>query len=408
MPPAITLERYPCGCGTASSDRLSPVEQLAADCGVALGFGLYWWHHNPYDTDSQDFGRHVRESKISAPPAGPSRKNIWCMVYLNGRTQDIDGDSCQEIPGAEEIERKRDGSDYAIAFNCYNQHRLGYMCGSAKRFQSFLENQVSLLFQAGLPGVYLDMIGCTTGTNCYHPGHSHLPGGGNYSVKGYRQMLRRIRQAWPDRTLSTEDCTEKFIDLCDSMIVLFSTSGERMGHAEEYVPAFSAIYHGANALFGSYALPDFIPPWDDLWPDAERWPADKEEDWPTLFPNQFALELAREIVWGMQPMVCNLQLQHRDNPSTREAYQFILDTARFYYQNRELLYAGEMLDQKTLHCDKIKLSFWSGEFHTHKYYRSKPVVASRLARVWQVATTRQPDLQLLDQPRHWHFESTRE
>ncbi len=394
-----------------NSDKvIPPVEQLAADCGVPVALDWYWWHHNPYDTDYPGFWP-PREGveKFGAALRRLAEKDIWCMVYINGRTQDIDGDSCQEIPGDEEIERKRDGSDYAVAFNRYNLHRLGYMCGSAKRFQSFLENQVAQLFDAGLPGVYLDMIGCTAGTNCHHPGHPHFPGGGNYSVSGYREMLKRIRKAWPDRLLSTEDCAENFLDLCDSMIVLFSTSGERMGHEEEYVPAFSAIYHGANALFGSYALLDFIPPWDELWPPEERWPADKEENWGSLFPNQFAVELAREIVWGMQPMVCNLKLQHREDPRTRDAYQFMLDTARFYYQNRDLLYSGEMMAPGILRCDKIKVDFLvRGIFTRHKDYRSVtrdlPAV---LHAVWKTPD-KDPVLILAnysDQTRYWQFEN---
>ncbi|NMA19933.1 MAG: hypothetical protein GX927_05080 [Lentisphaerae bacterium] len=393
----------------SASTVIPPVERLAADSGVPVALDWYWWHHNPYDTDYPGFWP-PREgaSKFSASLRRLAEKQIWTMVYLNGRTQDIDGDSCQEIPGQEEIERKRDGTDYAIAFNAYNQHRLGYMCGTAKRFQSFLENQVSLLFQAGLPGVYLDMIGCTTGSNCYHPGHPHPPGGGNYSITGYRAMLKRIRQAWPDRLLSTEDCAEQFLDLCDSMIVLFATSSERMGHDAEYVPAFSAIYHGANALFGSYALPDFIPPWDELWPAKDRWPADKEENWAERFPNQFALELAREIVWGMQPMVCNLKMQHSQEPQYKDAYQFLLDTARFYHEHRELLYAGEMMPPGCLHCDIIKVEFLvRGIFTRFQDYRTiTRQLPAVLHGVWK-SPGKDPVLILANytnQPRSWHFE----
>ncbi len=389
---------------------IPPVEQLVEDCGVPVALDWYWWHHNPYDTDYPGFWP-PREGvgEFSDALRRLAKQQIWTMVYVNGRTQDLDGDSCQEIPGHEEIERKRDGSDYAIAFNSYNQHRLGYMCGSAKRFQSFLEDQIALLFQAGLPGVYLDMIGCTTGSNCYHSGHFHPPGGGNYSITGYREMLKRIRQAWPGRLLSTEDCAESFLDLCDSMIVLFATSAERMGHDSEYVPAFSAIYHGANALFGSYALPDFIPPWDELWPAEDRWPLEKEKNWPALFPNQFALELAREIVWGMQPMVCNLKAHHRHDPRYRDAYRFLLDTARFYDENQELLYGGDMLPPGHLECETIEVEFLArGIFTRCQDYRTitrnLPCV---LHGVWQSPENR-PVLILAnytDQPRSWLFES---
>ena len=55
----------------------------------------------------------------------------------------------------------------------------------------------------------------------------------------------------------------------DSMISLFSCY-ERLNKGTspdfEMVPAFMAIYHGAVALFGSYALPDSITPWDPKTP----------------------------------------------------------------------------------------------------------------------------------------------
>ena len=343
-----------------------PTEKLAEDSGVPVALDWYWWHHNPYDTDYPDFWP-PREGEEAFKNAVKrlNDKGIFTQVYINGRTWDLDGPSYSE-GGADEIEIKRDGSDFAVAFNSYNHHRLGYMCGEAPIFQRKMADLVKTLCDAGLPGVYLDMIGCTTGSNCYNPKHKHAPGGGDYNITGFRKMMELIKKENPGKLFSTEDCAENWLDLFDSMIVLFSTSSERMGDDTEFVPAFSAIYHGTNALFGSYALPDAIPPWDELWPAEDRFPADAEEDWNALYPCQFFLELARDITWGMQPMICNFQMKHIENPEFAEVYKYILDTAKFYYANREILYSAEMLSPGVLECDRIPVDFIVRGIFTHK------------------------------------------
>ncbi len=343
-----------------------PTEKLADDAGVPIALDWYWWHHNPYDTDYPDFWP-PREG-VEAFKNAVKRMNdrgIFTQVYINGRTWDLDGPSYHE-GGADEIEIRRDGSEYAVAFNSYNHHRLGYMCGEAPVFQRKMADLVKTLCDSGLPGVYLDMIGCTTGSCCYNPKHKHAPGGGDYNITGFRRMMEMIKKENPGKLFSTEDCAENWLDLFDSMIVLFSTSSERMGDNTSFVPAFSAIYHGTNALFGSYALPDAIPPWDELWPAEDRFPAEDEKDWNALYPCQFFLELARDITWGMQPMICNFQMKHAEDPRFAEVYKYILDTAQFYYANREILYGAEMLSPGKLECAAIDADFIVRGIFTHK------------------------------------------
>ncbi|MBE6389011.1 MAG: hypothetical protein E7043_02430 [Lentisphaerae bacterium] len=345
---------------------LPPAEKLAEDAKVPIALDWYWWHHNPYDTDYPDFWP-PREGEEAFKDAVKrmNDKGIFTQVYINGRTWDLDGPSWHE-GGADEIEIKRDGSEFAIAFNSYNHHRLGYMCGEAPVFQRKMADLVKTLCNTGLPGVYLDMIGCTSGTNCYNPKHQHAPGGGDYNIKGFRRMMETIQQENPGKLFSTEDCSENWLDIFSSMIVLGSTSSERMGDDSDFVPAFSAVYHGANALFGSYALPDAIPPWDEFWPADDRFPAADEQDWNALYPCQFFLELARDIVWGMQPMICNFQLKHATDPRFAEVYKYILDTAKFYYENRDILYSAEMVSPGILECEKIPVDFIVRGIFTHK------------------------------------------
>ncbi len=92
---------------------------------------------------------------------------------------------------------------------------------------------------------------------CYNPRHEHAPGGGCYGVQGFRDMLREARQQAPGFPLSTESCQEWYLDLFDSHIIC-GVSLERL-----------------------------------------KWQAD-----------QFALELARTVTFGLQPLVSNLRAEH--------------------------------------------------------------------------------------------------
>ena len=123
----------------------------------------------------------------------------------------------------------------------------------------------------------------------------------------------------------------------------------------EYVPCFNAIYHPCITTYGSFALIDGIPAFDEKWPSGERWT--EEKDWHRLFPHQFAVELARGVTWGIQPCVHNFQLSHVTNPALAEEYRFMIDTARFWHANRTWLLEGEMCSPGTLTCERIKVDF---------------------------------------------------
>lgn len=188
------------------------------------------------------------------------------------------------------------------------------MCGESPKFQDKMSVLVKRLRESGLDGQYLDMIGCASYTPCYNPAHHHPRGDSAAGVEGFRNMLTRLKAENPGFPLSTECSNEAYMDLVDSVITCGTVSAERMGSNMEFVPLFTSIYHGSLAVFGSYALPDGIPSWDPLWPDKERWQG--EEPWHRLYPDQFFIELARDVAWGVQPMVCNLSRKYRKIPNS--------------------------------------------------------------------------------------------
>ena len=334
---------------------IAPAEKLARDSGVPVALDWYWWHGNPYDTNYPDFWPpREGEAQFRKAVARLNSENIYCQVYVNGLTWDVD------LPdyargGRESAVVNRDGSPHAVEFNCYTHHKLGYMCGEGSAFQARIRELVARLADCGLPGVYLDMIGCAAVHPCYNPRHRHAPGGGTYQARGYRKLIADLRREHPQMRFSTECCNETFLNEFESAIILAS-SMERCGNEAwiDCVPAFSAVYHGATALFGNYALPDGIPPWDPLWPPRERWR--REQNWDEKYPDQFYLELARTVIWGMQPTVCNFQMEHTRG-RFRTMYDYIVRIARFYYEHRDFLYDGRLLAPGDFHCDRKSVSF---------------------------------------------------
>ena len=212
------------------------------------------------------------------------------------------------------------------------------------------------LADSGLPGLYLDMIGSYAFTPCRNTSHRHAPGGGTYQKEGYYKYVREIRQSHPRLLLSTEYASE-MMDLFESFIMLDSSLERCYGSTEmEAVPAFQAIYHGPGVtIFGSYAIPDGIPPWDPQWPDKDRW--QQEEDWNRQFEHQFFIELARCIIWGIQPCICNLKQHHADSAEFADEYGFILKTAQFYHANRDILADGRMLSPDGFQCEPLPVRF---------------------------------------------------
>lgn len=342
-----------------------PVIRLSEDTGTHAGLSWYWWHHNPYDTDYPDFWPpREGEAAFREAVAEMNRHGLFTQVYVNGMTWDMDGTSTWP-EGPDAIVIRRNGEPEAFPYNTFNHHRLGSICGSSKEFQRRLCAEVDHLADAGLPGVYIDMIGNANHRPCYHTGHGHTPGGGDYHYRGYRGMIREIKRRHPDLLLGTEDCGEDFMDLMDTFIG-FHICTERFCFDPdiELVPAYPAVYHGIMPLYGSYTLPDGIPPYDPSWPPEGKWK--HEKNWLELFPDQFFLELARQIVYGNIPTVANLRLEHCTEARYREVYDFLCRAIRFRQENLNWLFDGEMLAPPVIECAEKPVDFMARFIYTHE------------------------------------------
>ena len=121
------------------------------------------------------------------------------------------------------------------------------------------------------------------------------------------------------------------------------------------VPLFPAVYHGQTVLFGNYASLSGIPPWDVQWPPEDRW--QKEEPWYELYPDQYYIESSRNIIFGVQPTVCDYYPAVKDAPEYAPARKFLLDSVNFYHANKEFLFDGKLLSPEGFTCADVQVDF---------------------------------------------------
>ena len=339
------------------SDQVIPsVERFMDETGLPAALDWYWWHQIPYDVEYPRFWPpREGEAKFAEAVKRLEKRGVYVQTYTNGMLRDMEDDDWPEK--SKEAIRFRNGGLDQTTFNVYLNHRMAIMCGEAPGFQRELRAVERKIAATGLDALYLDMIGNFMGS-CWNPAHRHAPGGGTVVSDGYRALLRAVRADNPGVHLSTEEEGESYIDLVDSFITLYA-GYERLGRgvAPEYemLPVFQMIYHGCVALYGSYSVIDGITPWDEKW--GERPPID-EAKWAGRFPDQFAVEFARGVTWGIQPTVHKLLVEHQTEAKWADEWKFVKDTARFYHANRDLLFDGEMCAPGQMTCRAKPVDFF--------------------------------------------------
>lgn len=351
---------------------IAPVERFRKDAGVPVALDWYWWHRISYDTDFPHFWPpREPEADFRAGVARCRFGGIYVQPYVNGMTWDCDNPTWNE-GGAQGAVVERNGSVRKFLFNRFTGHSLAYMCGEAPAYQTHMRGVIRTLAGCGFNGVYMDMINNAGYGPCWNASHRHPRGGGTHMAEGFRRYVEAVRTENPGLHLSSEDGCEAYLELFDSVISLYA-NGERLTGfnlpRNEFVPGFNAIFHECVTSFGSFAMIDGIPAWDETWPAEERWT--EERPWEKLFPDQFAVEVARGPSWGVQPCVHNFLLEHTTDRRFAADYRFMIDTARFWHRNRPWLLEGEMRAPGRLECPTQRVEFMrrstyakKGEFAT--------------------------------------------
>ena len=105
-----------------------------------------------------------------------------------------------------------------------------------------------------------------------------------------------------------------------------------------------------------------------------------------MFPDQFAVEFARPIVWGNQPSVHALQMNHATDARYAAEYGFMVESARFYRDHRKYLFDGELLNPGKLECAAREVRFQRrGIYHKAGSYGTvvQPALPTVFHNVWR-------------------------
>ncbi len=335
-----------------------PVQWFMKETGLKVALDWYWWHNVPYDT-SYPFFWPPRDGEEAFRAAVKRMKDAgaFIQVYTNGMLWDCHDPQWKD-GGIDNTIIQPSGSVFSHVYNPFTKQAQAHNCGEAPKFQQMIRELEKTLAATGLDGVYMDMISCAAHQPCFNPRHSHVPGDAHALIDGYRRYVDAVHSDNPGFLLSSEATSETYLDMFESFIMLYS-SWERnhlgVMPQVEPVPAVTVIYRGAGVIFGSFATPGGIPGWDPLWgkcsdrPDAEQQVA--------KYPDQFAVEFARGIVWGVQPMVHNFLIKDVANPRIAKDIQFMKDSARFYFDHRDFLFDGMMLKPAKLECAAKRVEF---------------------------------------------------
>ena len=368
-----------------SGEVMPSVERFVDETGLPAALDWYWWHEIPYDVKYPNFWppREPVED-FRAAVARLHGKGVYVQTYTNGMLWDMDEPDWKD-GGERECLMFRNGARDVTVFNVYLGHRMAIMCGEAPEFQRRIRDVERKIAGCGMDGLYMDMIGnCMR--PCWNPAHGHSPGGGKTISDGYRAFMNAVKADNPGVDISTEEEGEAYLDVADSLIVLYA-GYERLGRGEapdfEMLPVFQMLYHGCVAMYGSYSVVDGIMPWDEKW--GKRPPID-EAKWAGRFPDQFALEFARGVVWGQQPTVHKLLPEHQTDPKWAAEWKFVKDTAAFYHANRDFLFDGEMCEPGRVKCSTKPVDFFvRGCYTKEEKLRSvrQPAVPTVLHSVWK-------------------------
>jgi len=351
--------------------------ELRKRTGVNVALDWYWWHNNPYDILMPEY-LPPREGSATFVKAVHELQSegIKVIVYINGRLWDTESRSWREENADLAAVKDESLKPYGERYNVFVPgHVIAPMCPTTELWMSKMTSVVnSLVRDLSLDGVYLDQISIYPANLCFDPNHDHPVGGGNYWIQGYAELMRRAREvsrkANPQASLTSESCVELYIDSFDAFLT-FDSTWERTGFIDKYgpdcepLPLFNVVYHDYALTFGSYTSMTNVPPYDDLWPESSRPPEyGKFVSYHDKYPDQFAFELARNIVWGIQPMVTNVYPEMLGKDEFEPDMGFLESLARFHAKAKEYLVLGRWLPPPQVECPDVEVKMSVGSIYT--------------------------------------------
>ena len=325
-----------------ASGVLDPAVLLQQHVGLPVSVFWHWWHGGPYDTSFPDYlPPRDGVGPFTAAVARAHAAGLHAITYMNQRLWCTNTPSWTREGADRWAVRERDGSIRLETYNVFNP----LPCATMDPFTPFWRTKYvgiadTVLTQYGIDGIYMDQA--VLSLVDWNRDHGHPVGGGNYWMRGFRQLARDLRKVGgPSHAFAGEGGGESWMPDLDAFLTL-QVSQERYADPAsgwEVIPIFQAAYHPYALTYGTYGSLT-LPPYDDLWP-AEKRPANALALLDEKFVRQFHLEQARMFVWGMQPTIANF-LPEQLTARPREMAQFAR-LARLRYRFREFLQHGTFL-----------------------------------------------------------------
>lgn len=370
-----------------SGQVLGPAMDLQQKLGLPVSVFWHWWHGCAYDVGFPEYfpPREGKDSFVSALTA--ARENgVRSIIYMNVLQWGTSTRSWEKENAARYAVRNLDGSLRSHVYNIFTGKSLTNMCivtAFWKKKYASLSHQA--LMDYGVDGIYMDQA-CLSRI-CYDPHHGHKTGGGNYWVKNFGELTRKIRQSvgtGQPPLLAGEGGGEAWIPYLNAFLTLQVSKERYAGPGDwETIPFFQAVYHPYAVTFGNYSSL-LTPPYDEKWPEefAPTYPLSLLDQ---KYNRQFLIEQARSFVWGMQPTLANYQPFLTSDRKEEMDYLFAL--ARVRHQGLKYLLYGKFLrsppmdfQEAELPISKLSIYAGRGQDRITSYNHSYPLL---YAGTWQ-------------------------
>jgi len=175
---------------------------------------------------------------------------VRCMPYTS--TRDLPQWAGSWSPHYEQVARTYNGELYYSP--PHDSCRI--LCPGSEWRQAYPVICGELLSQTGVTDPYNDNF--PKAFLCHHPHHDHAPGGGDYWISGYLDMLSALRSGWPDAALTNEARCEYLIPELDFFLAIAWDQKDPGWFAPSYatpVPLIQAVYHDRIGMRWSMVTP---------------------------------------------------------------------------------------------------------------------------------------------------------
>lgn len=243
---------------SAGSDIYSPdywieaVIELKNKLDVDVAYHTYNWHHIPFNIEYPHF-LPAKDGYVQG--AEKLRKaGIAILPYINAvswekRDAEMGYEINFENTGVHGAAIDEDGdiliAHYPQTTMSGHPSELVPTCPTFAPWQDFMANLTKKMNETlPIDGIYLDEISAHKSELCCNPEHDHTLYGGDFWVRGYREMMKRLNAEKPaDRYYFSECNAEPYVSSFDGMLTWMWLHGDQ-------VPAFSAVYGGYVQFIG--------------------------------------------------------------------------------------------------------------------------------------------------------------